>query len=94
MSPDDKNVSIKTNNIAWSSDVTYKYKNIEQIPEGKSAWEDIQWLNMEDPHFMVWMRTAGLPNFRKLWGRIDMTLQPGEYYLKVINNYEVSPFQG
>jgi len=22
-------------------------------------------------HFVVWMRTAGLPNFRKLWGRID-----------------------
>ena len=40
------------------------------------------------------MRTAGLPNFRKLWGRIDATLTPGEYYLKIINNYEVSPFQG
>jgi hypothetical protein len=26
---------------------------------------------MTDEHFIVWMRTAGLPNFRKLWGRID-----------------------
>ena len=40
------------------------------------------------------MRTAGLPNFRKLWGRIDETLEPGTYYLKISNNYEVKPFQG
>jgi hypothetical protein len=32
---------------------------------------------MTDEHFIVWMRTAGLPNFRKLWGRIDNTLIPG-----------------
>jgi hypothetical protein len=38
------------------------------------------------------MRTAGLPNFRKLWGRIDGTLQPGKYYLLIDNNYEVAPF--
>merc|ERR1712167_349702 len=49
-----------------------------------------------DQHFIVWMRTAGLPNFRKLWGRIDgdIALEPGTYYLKIKNNYEVAPFQG
>lgn len=40
------------------------------------------------------MRTAGLPNFRKLWGRIDEPLEPGSYFIKVYNNYEVAPFQG
>jgi hypothetical protein len=30
-----------------------------------------QWLNVEQEHFIVWMRTAGLPNFRKLWGKIN-----------------------
>lgn len=30
-------------------------------------------------HFIVWMRTAGLPSFRKLWGRIETQLQPGQY---------------
>jgi len=49
---------------------------------------------MTDQHFIVWMRTAGLPNFRKLWGRIDQNLSPGSYYLKIENNYEVRPFQG
>ena len=43
-------------------------------------------------HFIVWMRTAGLPNFRKLWGKITEDLQPGEYYLMIGNNYEVKPF--
>ena len=40
------------------------------------------------------MRTAGLPNFRKLWGRINTNLQPGKYYLKVFNEYDVAPFKG
>jgi len=26
---------------------------------------------MADEHFVVWMRTSGLPNFRKLWAKID-----------------------
>jgi len=31
------------------------------------------------------MRTAGLPNFRKLWGRIDDGLEAGKYFLSVDN---------
>lgn len=42
----------------------------------------------------MWMRTAGLPNFRKLWGKINRNLEPGEYFITVQNNYEVAPFQG
>lgn len=40
------------------------------------------------------MRTAGLPNFRKLWGKITSNLEKGDYYVKIKNNYEVKPFQG
>ena len=29
---------------------------------------------------MVWMRTAALPTFRKLWGRIEVDLEPGRYF--------------
>ena len=45
-------------------------------------------------HFIVWMRTAGLPNFRKLWGRIEGGLSPGKYTVHIKNEFEVSPFQG
>jgi len=36
---------------------------------------------MKNEHFIVWMRTAGLPNFRKLWGRIPDGLEAGSYEL-------------
>lgn len=45
-------------------------------------------------HFIVWMRTAGLPDFRKLWGRIESDLKAGEYTIKIHNNYDVSSFEG
>jgi hypothetical protein len=35
------------------------------------TWENVQWINMKDEHFIVWMRYAGLPTFRKLWGKVD-----------------------
>jgi hypothetical protein len=48
---------------------------------------------MTDERFIVWMRTSGLPEFRKLWGRIDTPLNPGENYtLNIKNNYNVSSF--
>ena len=40
------------------------------------------------------MRTAGLPNFRKLYGVINVDLEPGTYYVKINNNYDVSSFSG
>lgn len=43
----DEVVPINDQGIAWSSDILYKFKNIETAPEGKS-WEDVQWLDMED----------------------------------------------
>lgn len=39
----------------------------------------------EDEHFIVWMRTAGLPSFRKLWGIIDQDLPEGKYTISVSN---------
>lgn len=45
-------------------------------------------------HFIVWMRTAGLPNFRKLWGKIERPLEPGSYYVNITNKYDVASFDG
>jgi hypothetical protein len=40
------------------------------------------------------MRTAGLPNFRKLWGRIEEDMKAGTYNLTIVNNYDVTSFDG
>lgn len=32
---------------------------------------------VESGHLAVWMRLAGLPNFRKLWGRVDTPIKAG-----------------
>ena len=40
------------------------------------------------------MRTSGLPNFRKLWGRIETDLYPGNYTVTIHNRYPVSNFSG
>ena len=40
------------------------------------------------------MRTAGLPNFRKLYGKFDRDLEPGTYYVSLRNRYDVTDFDG
>ena len=40
------------------------------------------------------MSTAGLPTFKKLWGRIDHDLPEGKYSITITNNYDVSDFKG
>ena len=40
------------------------------------------------------MRTAGLPNFRKLYGVINQDLTAGTYTLHIENNYDVEKFSG
>lgn len=74
----DKQVDIDESNIAWESDVEYKFKNLEDDANGKN-YTYYQWIDVTDEHFIVWMRTAGLPKFRKLWGRIDVDMAPGDY---------------
>ena len=44
---------------------------------------------VENEHFIVWMRTAGLPTFRN-HARIDKDLKKGEYVkIRVISQFEV-----
>lgn len=48
-----------------------------------------------DEHFIVWMRTAGLPNFRKLYGRINQDLNIGDQLqFRIFQNFDVSEFDG
>lgn len=49
----------------------------------------------ENTDFMVWMRTAALPTFRKLWRRLDAPrLLKGTYKVEVEYNYPVQAFGG
>lgn len=84
----EKAIPISEQNIAWESDRKYKFKN----PKGD--WLKTQWMDLENEHFIVWMRTAGLPDFRKLWGRIDRDLEPGTYTVGISSNYPVEKFDG
>ncbi|XP_053127557.1 cell cycle control protein 50B [Hemicordylus capensis] len=58
--------------------------------------DDIGFVN---EHFVVWMRTAALPTFRKLYSRVrqgnfSVGLRQGNYYLNITYNYPVLPFNG
>jgi hypothetical protein len=48
-----------------------------------------------DEHFMVWMRTAGLPSFRNLYGKIHQSFNEGDtLQFQITNNFEVGSFDG
>lgn len=75
-----QNIPINSTGIARLNDRLGKYK---RAPDSSR----IQWIDPEDEHFQVWMRTASLPNSRKLYGKIEQDLPPGTYTLRLHNNY-------
>jgi hypothetical protein len=68
-------------------------KVFKEFSPGKSGyycWQDVQ-----DPDFIVWMRTAGLPTFKKLHRIIDENqMKAGEYTLTILSRYNVAAFNG
>jgi len=44
--------------------------------------------------FQVWMRVAGLPNFRKLYGQNGGSLPAGNYTIQVVDRFDVDSFGG
>lgn len=73
-------IPINETGISWPGDKGYKYKRATNS-------ESTQWIDPEDEHFIVWMRASGLPNFKKMWGRIEQDLDAGEYTVVITNNY-------
>lgn len=50
---------------------------------------------IESGHFIVWMRIAGLPSFRKLWGMVDTPLKAGtRLNISFADNFPVLGFHG
>jgi hypothetical protein len=86
---DGEEIPFNKNDIAWASDKEHKFKNLEPAEMYTKQWYDI-----EKENFIVWMRTAGLPNFRKLYAKIEQTLEKGDYELEIVNNFDVSSFEG
>jgi len=41
-----KYVTIIEKGIAWSSDIEYKFKNMEMPAGSTKTWRDVQWLDM------------------------------------------------
>ena len=61
----------------------------------KNKFEDRQWLDMTNEHFIVWMRPSGFPNPRKIWGKIDKDLIERDNINITINyNYPIDSFKG
>jgi hypothetical protein len=93
--------------IAWKSDVDKKFGSSvfpQNFPNnngsagagliGGAALDTNVSLDM-DEDLIVWMRTAALPTFRKLWGRIEQEFQPGtNISVTVQNQYNTYSFGG
>jgi hypothetical protein len=71
-------IEIDQEDIAWEGDTRHRFTNLDD-------WRDKQWTDVEQEHFIVWMRTSNLPWFIKLWGSIDETLEAGKYTVVVTN---------
>lgn len=92
----------KKDGIAWKTDVDTKFAaaNTQYVYRygGANAFyaeEPTHPLpNQVDQDFMVWMRTAALPSFRKLFRIIDADIPKGSYELTVTDRFPVQAFEG
>eukprot|EP01087_Luapelamoeba_hula_P014442 TRINITY_DN4226_c0_g1_i1.p1 TRINITY_DN4226_c0_g1~~TRINITY_DN4226_c0_g1_i1.p1 ORF type:complete len:339 (-),score=39.23 TRINITY_DN4226_c0_g1_i1:119-1102(-) len=75
--------------IAWDSDVDKKFHNPPANAPGIRVIKDF-----EDEDFIVWMRTAGLPTFKKPYRILDEDLEPGAYTVQINNLFPTHEFDG
>ncbi|XP_006836332.2 putative ALA-interacting subunit 2 [Amborella trichopoda] len=98
-----ESVELKVNrkNIAWKSDREHKFGkdvypfNFQNGSLIGGAKLDPQIPLSEQEDLMVWMRTAALPSFRKLYGVIEIDLDADEILTVFLsNNYNTYSFGG
>jgi hypothetical protein len=82
-------VILRKDGIAWKSDRDKKFRNPPENAPGIRMIPDF-----EDEDFIVWMRTAGLPDFKKLYRIIEQPLVPGNYTVQVRAFFPVASFSG
>ncbi|KAF8412661.1 hypothetical protein HHK36_000629 [Tetracentron sinense] len=100
-SRNNQNLTVNKRGISWKSDRDSKFgdnvfpKNFQNgtIKGGASLDTTIPLSEQED--LIVWMRTAALPTFRKLYGKIEVDLQANEVIdVTLQNNYNTYSFDG
>ncbi|UJR38578.1 hypothetical protein I4U23_031244 [Adineta vaga] len=110
-------VPFKNTGIAWSTDKDVKFQNPDDAANFFASnprppnWQQDAWhLDQNNPDnngyknedFIVWMRTAAMPTFRKLYrklyqngsGTFQSGLPKGNYMLTITYNYPVTSFSG
>eukprot|EP01123_Difflugia_compressa_P009397 TRINITY_DN3106_c0_g1_i1.p1 TRINITY_DN3106_c0_g1~~TRINITY_DN3106_c0_g1_i1.p1 ORF type:complete len:302 (+),score=42.42 TRINITY_DN3106_c0_g1_i1:79-984(+) len=81
-------IDLTTDGVAWPSDLDTKFNNPPKGAPGVRVIPDFK--NVD---FIVWMRTAALPTFRKLWRVVKQPLI-GDLTVVIKNNYPVESFGG
>ncbi|KAK1571259.1 hypothetical protein Q3G72_014201 [Acer saccharum] len=98
---EDKPLPINKKNIAWQSDTKNKFgsdvypQNFQSgsLVGGAKLNSTIPLSEQED--LIVWMRTAAMPHFRKLYGKIERDLKAKDVITSEIqNNYNIYGFDG
>ncbi|KAH3732890.1 cell cycle control protein [Pelomyxa schiedti] len=89
LDPNGVEVVLSSDHVAIPSD-----RGMFTLPDKKMP--GIVTADVESEPFVVWMRTAALPTFKKLFRRIESpeTLEAGTYTLIVQNNFPVLSFDG
>jgi len=95
-------VNMSETGIAWPSDIQYKFAEPAGGPlvNGTNATTIVDVgplaeFDIVDEHFIVWMRTAALPTFRKLYGIVHQDLPAGNYQVQITNyGWDASGFGG
>ncbi|KAI8831313.1 ligand-effect modulator 3 family [Chytriomyces cf. hyalinus JEL632] len=67
---------------------------VKKFPQFKNGYTNANLFDASQQRFQVWMRPAGLPNFRKLWGESKATIPAGEYTMRIEDSFDVSTFGG
>jgi len=94
---EDNNAWVKTG-ISWASDRDKKFKDVDVSSSSFSrvGTGGFTLPNITDEDFIVWMRTAGLPTFKKLYRKIqDSDLNVGDILtINFTNAFPVHSFGG
>ncbi|XP_039127190.1 LOW QUALITY PROTEIN: ALA-interacting subunit 1-like [Dioscorea cayenensis subsp. rotundata] len=96
-----QSLTVNKTNISWKSDRDHKFgsnvfpKNFQNGTLIGGGSLDLNKSLSEQENLIVWMRTAALPTFRKLYGKIEVDLKKNDIITVVLkNNYNTYSFSG